>query len=330
MKNIVCFTLLSFLFFSIACGNKEERKDHRETGIDRPVVFVPDFNADSAYAYVETQVAFGPRVPNTEAHKACALWLKEKLSSFCDEVVMQEVMARAYNNKVLNGYNIIGSFNPEARKRILLCAHWDSRPYADHDPDPANHRKPIDGANDGASGVGVLLETARQMSQHKPNIGVDIIFFDLEDYGEPQGTQYNGEYWALGSQHWAKSPHSPGYHANFGILLDMVGAPDATFYMEGTSMYFAPQIMRKVWNTAHKLGYNNYFIKEESSAITDDHLYINQIAKIPTINIIHRDPETPTGFFKYWHTVKDNIEHIDPATLNVVGKIVLKVVYNEK
>jgi Zn-dependent M28 family amino/carboxypeptidase len=289
---------------------------------------IPAFNADSAFAFVAAQTDFGPRVPGTTAHAQCASYLESTLKRFTPHVTVQPFASRAWNNQILSGKNIIGTFNPDARKRILLCAHWDSRPYADHDPDPANHRKPIDGANDGASGVGALLEIARLIHENPLSIGIDIIFFDLEDYGEPQDMRSNqGDNWALGSQYWARTPHIPGYRANFGILLDMVGGQEATFYMEGTSMAYAPEIMKKVWRNAHQLGYAGMFVMQESNPITDDHLYINKIAGIPTIDIIQHDPTSKTGFFKYWHTINDNISNIDPNTLKAVGRTVLQTIY---
>ena len=146
----------------------------------------PSFNADSAYAYVEKQVSFGYRVPNTPAHKACGDYLVSELKRFGAQVYEQEATLKAYDGTPLESRNIIGSFNPDKDKRILLFAHWDTRPYSDHDPDPANHKKPLDGADDGASGVGALLEIARQMGMKAPEVGVDIIFFDAEDYGTPE------------------------------------------------------------------------------------------------------------------------------------------------
>jgi hypothetical protein len=199
---------------------------------------VPGFNADSAYFYIEKQVAFGPRVPNTAAHKACAVWLENTLKRFTAEVVVQQTRLKASDGTLLDSRNIIASFNPEDKSRVLLCAHWDSRPWADHDPDPANRRKPVPAANDGGSGVGVLLEIARQMSQHNPGLGVDIVLFDAEDYGDhEESASSTQDSWGLGSQYWSRNPHVPGYSARFGILLDMVGANGATFTMEGTSMY---------------------------------------------------------------------------------------------
>ncbi len=292
---------------------------------------IPDFNSDSAYHFVATQVAFGPRVPNTESHARCARYLESTLARFAEKVQVQEARIRAYNGQVLNIKNIIGSFAPAKPNRILLCAHWDSRPYADHDPNPANHYKPIPGANDGASGVGVLLEIARQLSMKQHEFGIDIVFFDAEDYGEHQSLQGNREdTWALGSQYWARNPHIAGYRARFGILLDMVGAADAVFTMEGTSMQYAPDVMRKVWNTAHAIGYSAYFSMQQTSPLIDDHLFINRIARIPTIDIIHFTQETPTGFFADWHTMRDDMRNIDRNTMKAVGQTVLTVIGLEK
>lgn len=310
------------------CG-KKQKPSPEEAVIAQ--VSMPEFNADSAYAFVAKQVSFGPRVPGSPAHEECAQWLATKLQEYTPEVTVQKFQAKAYNNKVLNGKNIIASFGSEKTARILLCAHWDSRPFADHDPNPDNHNKPIDGANDGASGVGVLIEIARLLHLQNSKVGIDIIFFDLEDYGEPQNTQSAKEdNWALGSQYWSKNPHIPGYKARFGVLLDMVGAADAIFTMEGTSMYYAPDIMQKVWKIAHNLGYKQYFSEQKTGAITDDHLYINRNAGIPTIDIIHYHPENRNGFFEHWHTVNDNLSVIDKNTLKVVGHTVASLIYNEQ
>jgi Zn-dependent M28 family amino/carboxypeptidase len=327
--TIPLLLLITVTLMIVSCREKKREVQEDPTTTTLPAVFVPSINADSAFAFVAQQTAFGPRVPGTRAHAECAEWLEATLRRFTEHVTVQQFTTRVWNDKVISGKNIIGAFNPDARKRILLCAHWDSRPYADHDPDPANHNKPIDGANDGASGVGALLEIARLIHEHGIETGIDIIFFDLEDYGEPQLVETpKRDTWALGSQFWARTPHFPGYRANFGILLDMVGGENATFYMEGTSMAYAPEIMRKVWRTAHQLGYGSMFIMQESNPITDDHYYINKIANIPTIDIIQHDPMSKTGFFKYWHTMNDNLKHIDRNTLKAVGQTVLQVIYS--
>lgn len=291
---------------------------------------VPDFQADSAYLFIEKQVEFGPRVPNTEAHKACSGYLADELKRFGAEVKVQEMNLAAYDETLLETKNIIGIYNPDSKKRILLFAHWDSRPFADHDPDKNNHQKPVLAADDGGSGVGVLLEIARQLGMKNPGIGVDIIFFDAEDYGTPEF--YTGPYqensWCLGSQFWAKNPHVPGYKADFGILLDMVGGKNAVFFKEHTSMRYAPAIVDKVWTTARNLGYGKYFINAKGGAITDDHEYVIKGRNIPSIDIINYDPESENGFASHWHTVNDDMDNIDKKTLKAVGQTVLDVVYN--
>ena len=291
---------------------------------------VPAFDADSAWVFVENQVKFGPRVPNSEAHVACGNYLTSELKRFGAQVYEQEATLTAYNGTQLKAKNIIGSFNPENSKRVLLFAHWDSRPYADHDKDPANHKKPIDGADDGASGVGVLLEMARQFSIKSPAIGIDIIFFDAEDYGTPEFVkEYKENTWCLGAQFWAKNPHVKGYKADFGILLDMVGAKNASFFKEATSMRYAPQIVEEVWSTARDLGYGKFFINAEGGAITDDHQYVILGRNIPCIDIIYTDPESDNGFGPHWHTQNDTMDNIDRETLKAVGQTVLQVVYNQ-
>lgn len=290
---------------------------------------VPAFDADSAWAFVDNQVKFGPRVPNSEAHVACGNYLASELKRFGAQVYEQEATLTAYNGTQLKAKNIIGSFNPENSKRVLLFAHWDSRPYADHDKDPANHKKPIDGADDGASGVGVLLEMARQFSIKSPAIGIDIIFFDAEDYGTPEFVkEYKENTWCLGAQFWAKNPHVKGYKADFGILLDMVGAKNASFFKEATSMRYAPQIVEEVWSSARDLGYGKFFINAEGGAITDDHQYVILGRNIPCIDIIYTDPESDNGFGPHWHTQNDTMDNIDRETLKAVGQTVLQVVYN--
>lgn len=315
-----------------SCGNDKKKNDDKKDTVIVENILVPEFNADSAYSYVDKQVSFGPRVPGSKAHLACRDWLAAELKRHGAETTVQNITVRTYDNKVINGYNIIGSINPDAQSRIMLSAHWDSRPYADWDPDPANHNTPIPGANDGASGVGVLLEIARVLKTNNPPVGVDIFFWDVEDYGEPRDAQgqEKEDTWGLGSQYWSKNPHKPGYTARYGILLDMVGASFASFYHEGFSQRYAPSIVSKVWSHAHELGYANYFLNSESNPIMDDHYYVNKYANIPTIDIIHQVNNSQTGFFPYWHTLKDDMSQIDRTTLKVVGQTLLRTVFYEK
>lgn len=328
------FIMTATAIFILSCGNSNDKNGEQEDIMKEnsgSKVNVPVFNEDSAYVYVKAQTDFGPRVPNTPAHDKCARWLEQKMKTYTEHVQVQKSKVRAYNGTLLNMMNIIATFNPDSPARILLCAHWDSRPYADWDEDPINHNTPIDGANDGASGVGVLTEVARVLSLNDINLGVDIIFFDVEDYGEPRDERNNNtdENWGLGSQYWSKNPHEQNYKALYGILLDMVGVESATFTKEGFSMEYAPDIVNKVWNAASRIGYGNFFVNEPTNPVTDDHYFINKITGIPTIDIIHFDKNTSTGFYKYWHTKKDNIETINKNTLKAVGQTLLTVLYEE-
>lgn len=333
MKKILLSSYVILLIMLISCGNPSKKTEEKQTANEEISVKIPVFNADSAYNFVQQQVDFGPRVCNTPAHEKAGDFLEQKLRQYTSEVFIQKGILNAWDGTPLKFRNFIASFNPDESSRILLVAHWDSRPYADHDPDPANRKKPVDGANDGASGVGVLLEVARQLQIESPQIGVDILLVDAEDYGPPQDKAMEapeGEWWGLGSQYWAKNPHKQGYKARYGILLDMVGATGATFLTENISMTYAGDIVRKVWSVASRAGYGTYFIFEEGIPVNDDHLYINQFINIPTIDIIHIDQSTESGFFRHWHTTTDNMAAIDRSTLKAVGQTLLTVIYTEQ
>ena len=327
MDKLIC--ILTGCLFLSCCGQKTAT-EKRATTIPEATnnMSAPVFNQDSAYTFVERQVQFGPRVPNTEAHKACAQYLSSELDRFGAKIYVQEAVLTAYNGDRLQASNIIGVFNPEQTKRVLLFAHWDSRPYSDRDPDVNNHHKPIDGADDGASGVGVLLEIARQIGIQGIGIGIDIIFFDAEDYGVPDFlNDYSPDSWCLGSQFWAKNPHVPNYKAEYGILLDMAGSRNATFYKESLSVQYAAPIVERVWSTARNLGYGKFFINASGGFITDDHEYIIKLRSIPCIDIINYNPSTPHGFGSYWHTQQDTMDNIDRETLKAVGQTILEVIY---
>jgi glutaminyl-peptide cyclotransferase len=321
--------LLTGVLFSISCNSCQSNKN---TIVAEPYRQIsPEFNADSAYAFVEKQVDFGPRIPGSDAHKACGDYLMAKLTGFGVLVTEQKTDITHYDGKNLSIRNIIGSFYPEKEKRILLYAHWDTRPFADEEPDPGRQQQPIAGADDGASGVGTLLEIARNLSQYPLEVGVDIIFFDLEDWGQPsfETDWVQGEWWCLGSQYWSEQPHVENYKADYGILLDMVGAANASFLKEGYSTQYASNILEKVWNTAVKLGYGNYFLSKSGGYITDDHLPVNKHHRAPSINIINLKTDTQTGFAPHWHTHRDDMRNIDRSTLKVVGQTVMEVIYTE-
>lgn len=337
-KSLLDVSIYFFLLMALwACGKGEKDKDSlQEKATETPITLqdAPIFDADSSFAFLKAQVDFGARVPNTQAHKQCGDYLEEQLRRFGWEVMAQEFEAYTYNKVLLKSRNIIASYNTSAPTRILLAAHWDTRPFNDKEVKDSTQYQPIAGANDGASGVAVLLEIARtiQNAQKKPDIGIDIIFFDSEDYGQPE--DYAGEWqpdqWCLGSQHWAKNKHKENYTAYYGILLDMVGAKNAKFYREGYSQKYAPSINAKVWQIAQKLGFGAYFISKDSPAIIDDHYYVNTLASIPMIDIVDYDPMNQGSFFpSYHHTSKDDLDIIDKNTLKAVGQTVVQVLYNE-
>ena len=310
------------------CKNNGSKPAPAATGIDYTQVAVPAFSADSAYALVERQLSFGNRTPGSKGWEQCAAWLEQQLRRHCDTVIVQPFKATLWNGQSVPGRNIIGSLNPTAQKRVLLAAHWDSRLWADHDPDDANHRNPVPGANDGASGAAVLLEMARAMSQMPPSVGVDFIFFDVEDQGQPEWADtYEDNTWCKGSQHWAKNRHLPYYTAVYGVLFDMVGTAEPRFTKEQVSRHYAPGLTDKLWNTAAALGYGNIFVSQNTDPILDDHLYVNQIAGVPMVDIVQNSPTT--SFFTHWHTVNDDLSNVSAESLRIVATVTMKTIYGD-
>lgn len=315
------------LVFSAACSNQNGAKLATDSNIDsipNPAVIV-EFNSDSAYQYVKEQVDFGPRFPGSKGHTACFNYLVNRLKKTADTVYTQITQVTTYDQQLIPVKNIIAAFNPSIEKRVMLAAHWDTRPFADQDSERKN--EPILGANDGASGVGVLLEVARQLSLQQPSIGIDIVFFDAEDWGDGTGQHENS--FCLGSQYWTQHLHVSNYKADYCILLDMVGAPNAMFGFEGYSLKNAPTILSKIWQAGNEAGYGQYFKNFERGAIYDDHYYIMKDLKIKTVDIIDFDPNTPMKFGKYWHTHADNMSAISKPTLKAVGQTVINVIYAE-
>ncbi|HNP47480.1 MAG TPA: M28 family peptidase [Bacteroidia bacterium] len=319
------FFLSTVLGLILSCGD-QKKPQPATTTVTQPAIIAPIFNADSAYNYVKAQCDFGPRVPGTKAHEACATYIEQKFKLYCPSVSVQTGVVTTYDGVRLNIKNIIASFNPQSKSRVLLFAHWDTRPWADQDS--VRTGEPIMGADDAGSGVAVLLEMARQFSLQSPRIGVDLICFDAEDWGKKDGGEESEDSYALGTQFWASNTHIPGYTADYGILLDMVGAKGAQFRMEGFSKQHAQFVIDKVWKTAARLGYSDYFLYQESGFVTDDHVYVNRI-NIPSIDIIHSNPSTRSGFGAHWHTHRDNMDIIDRNTLKAVGQTLLEVIFSE-
>jgi glutaminyl-peptide cyclotransferase len=334
--NKTRITLLGLLatgiLSSYGCGSgtKDIQQDSDTTTIDSaaPAVKVPDFNTDSVYSYIQQQVAFGPRTPGSDAQLKCAAWMEARLKPLCDTVYKQQTQLLAGDKKTkLRCINLIGVIRPQAKRRILFLAHWDSRPWADQDP--ATKTKAIDAADDGASGVAVLIEVAsalKTMPLSNPDVGIDILLTDVEDYGK---TEWGDDSYALGTQYWAKNPHVPGYTAQGGILLDMVGGKNARFPLEANSQQFAASLQSEVWAAANKAGFSSFFVYDQGGTITDDHVPVNQILKIPTIDIIDLPAGSRTGFPAHWHTINDNMSIIDKNTIKAVGQTLLQFLYTQ-
>ncbi|HZG00880.1 MAG TPA: M28 family peptidase [Chitinophagales bacterium] len=295
------------------------------------VVQPPDFSADSAYAYTQTQVNFAPRVPGTPAQMKCAAYFESFFKRLTPNVIVQQADIKIYNGKTVPCRNIFASFNPDNPKRILLFAHWDTRPWADRDS--INPRAPLDGADDGAASAAILMEIARLISTNPlRNVGVDIALFDVEDYGPPsfeEGKWIETDQYALGTQYWTKNPHKPNYRAYYGILLDMCSSTGARFPIEGVSAKYAPTVAQRVWSLGQSLGYGQYFVNERANAVIDDHYYVNLHNGTPSIDVIHLSTHTAHGFAPHWHTTKDNMSVISKETMKAVGHTVLYVLYNE-
>lgn len=326
------FTVVSLAIVALICSCSGRTKTTTAESVSETEAPMGQFSADSAYRYVAEQVAFGPRVPGTAAHDSCREYLVNKFRSFgADSIIVQQADLTAFNGDVLPSSNIIAMYNKDAHDRILLAAHWDSRPWADRDPDPDKRDMPVLGANDGGSGVAVLLEVARNFTLRKPDVGVDIILFDSEDYGASGQGNHDDDGWCLGSKYWVSNmvPYEGHALPDYGILLDMVGNREALFHYEEHSTRYAATPTIKVWAEADNMGYGDRFIRTVGGAVIDDHIYLNN-AGIPTTDIIEMLNVETGSFFPEWHTTHDNMSVISPSTLAMVGNVVLNVVYREK
>ncbi len=317
--------LLSMAFAACGTGGAKEEKTP-------PMAECPTFCADSAMKHIEAQCAFGPRVTGTEESRKCAEYIAERFTEYGAQVEMQPCTVTLWDKSKREAVNIVASINPESKDRILFCAHWDSRPWADNDPDEKNHRTPVLAANDGASGVAVMMELCRLL-RHKPvSTGIDFVCFDAEDLGTPQWAETEesgGDTWCLGSYQWSTQAYENGYKARFGVLLDMVGGRGCVFPREQASVAYAGPVVETVWRLAHRLGYGHYFPLTDGASLIDDHINVNLIARVPCIDIVPYFTDGPSGFGPTWHTVQDTPENIDPNVLEAVGQTLLQLIYND-
>ena len=327
MKHIISILCIVCIFCACSTTKKSQTTE-------QPVVSI-EFNADSAYAFCAAQCDFGPRIMNSVAHDQCAQWIQQKFQQYGYQVDLQQADLKGYDGTILKSTNIIATEQPRANgeqpsARIFVCAHWDSRPWADNDPDEGNWRKPVMAANDGASGVAVMLELARLIKDNdSARIAVDFICFDAEDWGVPQwSNEVDADSWALGAQYWAT--HYQGNTYQYAILLDMVGGQGAKFYQEGYSKQYARNIVDKVWQAAAAVGYGSIFPTKTSGYITDDHVPVNEQAHIPCIDIINHYPDCEqSSFGPTWHTVNDDMQHLDKNTLQAVGQTLVQLIFSE-
>ena len=327
MRNIVYIICIVLSCYSCSTTKKSQTTEQTVVSVE--------FNADSAYAFCAAQCDFGPRTMNSEAHERCSEWIQQQFRQYGYQVQLQKADLKGYDGTVLKSTNIIASQHPSSntqQPRIFICAHWDSRPWADNDPDEANWRKPVMAANDGASGVAVMLELARLLQQNDSALmAVDFICFDAEDWGIPQWeNDVDGDSWALGAQYWSASNLPQQGNYQFGILLDMVGGQGAKFYREIFSLKYAHNIVERVWQAANTAGYASIFPYLDGGQITDDHVPVNEKAGIPCIDIINHYPDCEqSSFGPTWHTVNDDMQHIDKNTLKAVGQTLIQLIYSE-
>ncbi len=318
-NSLLC--LLGILVFITSC-----KQDPKQTTVSEPATKIktPGFVADNAFANIEKQLAFGFRVPGTAAHREMQQWAISEFEALGAKVIKQDFKADFLGEKDVPCANIIAQFYPEKSKRVMLAAHYDSRMIAEKDDE--RKEEPIPGADDGGSGVGVLLEIGRIIKENPLGIGVDIVLFDAEDQGSSGSSASD---WAIGSNYWSRNISPKGYRPKYGILLDMVGSENATFGKEEYSTQFAPALQNKIWKLAANMGYSDFFRDESYGRVYDDHFAVNRIAGIKMVDIINQDPTDKSSFGFYHHTHDDNIDVISKRTLQVVGQVVLAVLYNE-
>lgn len=326
----VLIFILAAISIATSCTTSSQKavsdNQRNEKKLNVPAIF----NRDSAFSYVRRQVSYGPRVSGTKGNERCRAYLVSELERHgAQDVKVQHGEVTAFNGDRLPIGNIMASYNPESKDRIMLLAHYDTRPWSDSDANEENRLKPVLGANDGASGVAVILEIARQLDKVKAPIGVDILLVDAEDYGQASGFSTHDESWCLGTQYWVKNmPYAQDSLPRYAVLFDMVGGLGAKFHREYFSEQKARNIVDKVWSVAARSGYESRFVNKNGGSVIDDHVFLNE-AGIPAIDIIESKNDATGSFAPTWHTANDNLNNIDPASLEAAGQTILNLIYNE-
>ncbi len=324
MKKLFYLVLILLITLSVTSCTREKEKPYKPLYEIDPYAKIPEFDPGFAYDQIEKQVSFGPRNPNSKGHMEALNYLHDELSKYADDIVLQQFTYQGYESERLNLTNIIAKFNPNKKHRIILCAHWDTRPRAEEDKNLGQQNKPILGANDGGSGVGILLELAKLLKENEITYGIDLNLFDGEDYGKPDDL---GNY-SLGAKYFSANL-SQDYQPAFAVLLDMVGDKDANFPIEGNSRLYAPDVESLIWTLAEQTGADK-FINKEGSTIYDDHIALNE-AGIRTVDIIDIDligAKTSVERRKYWHTQNDTMKNIGKDTLKQVGDVLAKLIWS--
>jgi len=329
MKYILFAVMASML---VACGGRSGRNIGGPDTIT--LAPCPTFNADTCMKYIQEQCNFGPRVTGSKEADLCRQYIVEQFRRFGAVVEEQQADVTLWDGKVLPACNIIAKLNPDNTDRVIVCAHWDSRPWADNDEDEKNHHTPVLAANDGASGVAMMMEICRLLQQTPIKVGIDFICFDAEDMGTPQWAETEestSETWCLGSKFWAERAREEGYRARYGVLLDMVGGRGSVFPPEKVSQDYAQPIASLFVRLGNQLGYGHYFpLNREGGFLMDDHVNINRIARVPCIDVVPNFTDGPSSFGPTWHTVNDTPENIDTNVLEAVGQTLTQLIYNEE
>jgi hypothetical protein len=288
------------------------------------------FAGDSALSYARQQVAFGPRVPGTTQAQRAGDWIVQMMKSRADTVIEQRWMHTTADGRQLPLRNILARFRSQATQRVLYLTHWDTRPTADQDPVLGNRGDPIPGANDGASGVGLFIALGDALKKTPPNVGVDLLFVDGEDYGKSFDAPYTDV--LLGSQHFAEHLPSADYRPMFGILWDMIGDAELNILQEGNSVRQAPEVVSRVWQKAAELGYEKIFIPRQGYDVTDDHVpLLNKGLRVIDVIDLDYGPLGPDSVStpSYHHTMQDTIDKISAKSLQTVGDVALALITDQ-